>query len=129
MISSYLYNFQPTNFNFFAYGLPSFNLWGLETESQSKLRFLDGVFHTCDKVRRSERENSYDNHDHGNILYIREHYFVLKKLNLVFFISFENVFEKLNSKPCKNQKTFKFSTTLSKIFYNFQMSTYAFATI
>ena len=76
---------------------PSFNFWGLETESQSKLRFLDGVFHTCDKVRISERENSYNNHDHGNILYIREHYFVLKKLNLVFFISFENVFEKLNS--------------------------------
>jgi hypothetical protein len=75
----------------------SFNFWGLETESQSKLRFLDGVFHTCDKVRISERENSYNNHDHGNILYIREHYFVLKKLNLVFFISFENVFEKLNS--------------------------------
>jgi hypothetical protein len=66
----------------------SFNFWGLETESQSKLRFLDGVFHTCDKVRISERENSYNNHDHGNILYIREHYFVLKRIYFFKFFAY-----------------------------------------
>ena len=47
------------------------------------------TFHTCDKVRRSERETLFDNHYHVNIFYVWEHYFVLKVLPCFFHFSWK----------------------------------------
>ena len=78
-------------------------MWGLETEPQSKLILIDGHFILVTRWE-DQREKTLmiiiimgifsDNHNHGNILYVQEHYFVLKVLPC-FFIFLENFFEKL----------------------------------
>ena len=85
----FMFNWVP-NLNlfppFFCYERPSIsiNLWGLETEPQSKLTFIDEHFILVTRWEDQREKTLFDNHDHWNIFNIWEHYFVLKKFNLVF---------------------------------------------
>ena len=62
-------------------------MWGLETEPQSKLTFIDGHFILVTRWEDQREKTLFDNHYHGNIFYVWEHYFVLKVLPC-FFHSF-----------------------------------------